>query len=596
MLSKLRYQSLLLFGSLVGVLAALWIALSTILVQQSDSATVLNIAGRQRMLTQKIGRLLLQRNLDAKAKDELASATALFASSLDALRRGGALPSKTGSPTVIPPATAPEAVAALEEAGNLWNQVQTLVREIDGHPAGAPDRLEAELAAVARLNNLLKASHRAVLAFEAQSKARVAQQNGLILGGLLGLLVMCLFGYWQTQRRVVRPIEQLTERSRVLAEGDLEVDFAHDSRDEIGRLSRALGGIRNYVQGIAGTLEEVAQGDLTRAPEVRGDKDVATHSVQMMLSSVGQAVHDSRANASSVAAGSSEMRQAASSVADNATRAAAALEEINASMSTLEQQTRTNAGHAANAMNLANAASETAQEGDQRMQSMIASMGEIKAAAGNISKIIKTIDDIAFQTNLLALNAAVEAGRAGVHGKGFAVVAEEVRNLAERSAKAASETTELIESAIERVNRGSSIAQETAESLDEITDTVKDVSELVRGIVDASHAQAEGIGEVNSSLTHLDDMTQNNSASAEQLAATAHQLAHQADELKNSLAWFQVASAAAPRPPAMAHDWSGLEAAPPAPPPPSDVPENGHALPVSVGPHISLDDEDMGRY
>jgi methyl-accepting chemotaxis protein len=175
------------------------------------------------------------------------------------------------------------------------------------------------------------------------------------------------------------------------------------------------------------------------------------------------------------------------------------------------------------------------------MHSMTQAMAEINAAGQNISKIIKTIEEIAFQTNLLGVNAAVEAARAGQHGKGFAVVAEEVRNLAARSAKAAQETAELIEGTVEKTQNGTRIAKETADALGNIVEGVGKVSDLVGEIAAAANEQAEGVAQVNVGLSQIDQVTQQNTASAEQSAAAAEQLSSQAEQLRQMLGRFRLA-------------------------------------------------------
>lgn len=237
-----------------------------------------------------------------------------------------------------------------------------------------------------------------------------------------------------------------------------------------------------------------------------------------------------------VASGAGQVSDAGQSLSQGATEQAASLEEITSSLTEVGSQSKTNAENAALAKGLADEAHSAADQGIQRMEEMMAAMGEIQNSSKEVVKIVKAIDDIAFQTNLLALNAAVEAARAGRHGKGFAVVAEEVRNLAGRSAKAAKETADGINTSIEKVDRGTGVAGQTVEALIKISEQVAKVNDLIGEISAASKEQAQSLSQVEAALQQIDGVTQQNSANAEQTASAAEELSSQAAALKQLLA------------------------------------------------------------
>jgi methyl-accepting chemotaxis protein len=247
-----------------------------------------------------------------------------------------------------------------------------------------------------------------------------------------------------------------------------------------------------------------------------------------------------------IVAASCQVSASSLALAEGASEQAASLEETSASLEEISSMTRKNAANAQTAKELANAARVAADSGASDMQKMSLAMHEIKSSSDDISKIIKTIDEIAFQTNILALNAAVEAARAGEAGMGFAVVADEVRNLAQRSAQAARETAAKIETAIAKTSQGVQMSRKVSESLVEIVTHVRQADELVAQIASASKEQSEGIGQVNSAVTQLEKVVQSNAATAEESASAAEQLNAQAQSLQGILDKLQLLTGTAP--------------------------------------------------
>jgi methyl-accepting chemotaxis protein len=217
---------------------------------------------------------------------------------------------------------------------------------------------------------------------------------------------------------------------------------------------------------------------------------------------------------------------------------ASSLQEINSAICEVASRTQENAERAKESNRLTGEARDSAQQGTAKMSELLSAMERINEASSSIANIIKVIDGIAFQTNLLALNAAVEAARAGRHGKGFAVVAEEVRTLAGRSAKAAKETEQLIESAIDAVGKGRDITDSAAKQLDDITGRIQNAATLVGEISDASAEQAQTISQIGNGLTQIESITQDNARSAQTTAGASSELLSQVEVLNQILARF----------------------------------------------------------
>lgn len=236
--------------------------------------------------------------------------------------------------------------------------------------------------------------------------------------------------------------------------------------------------------------------------------------------------------ADEVASAANEVSSASQSLAQGSSEQAASIEETSASLEEMSAMTHQNANNAQEANGLMEKTRTVVQEANEAMRALIDSMQEISQASDETSKIIKTIDEIAFQTNLLALNAAVEAARAGEAGAGFAVVADEVRNLAMRAAQAAKSTAELIEGTVKKVKTGSDIVSRTNTAFIEVATSTSRASELVGEIAAASREQAQGIGQVNSAVSEMDKVTQQTAATAEESASASEELTAQAEHMK----------------------------------------------------------------
>ncbi|MHC4885287.1 MAG: methyl-accepting chemotaxis protein [Planctomycetota bacterium] len=369
------------------------------------------------------------------------------------------------------------------------------------------------------------------------AQTTVYQHVGLAL--VLGLLLVAVLTV-RFVRRLTLALEDTVAVADCVAEGDLNRHMQARGNDEVEALGAALNRMIEGLQAKTDLATAIAEGDLTRDASCHSEADVLGTALQEMSSSLNLILADINKTAVEVNSESAMISETSQSLSQGATQSAASLQEISASMAEVGGQTQRNAENATQASGLATQARGEAKTGGERMAALVDAIGEIQESSNEITKIIKTIDDIAFQTNLLALNAAVEAARAGRHGKGFAVVAEEVRSLAGRSAKAAEETAGLIEASSARVDNGVAIAQQTTAALSGIEESIAKAADLVGEIAAASGEQAAGIGQVSQGLSQIDDVTQANTARAEEMAAAAVELTNQAKTLHHLLSRFKL--------------------------------------------------------
>ncbi len=342
------------------------------------------------------------------------------------------------------------------------------------------------------------------------------------------------------------PIEEANAILKQLSEGNFNVavnkNLNGSFADMMHSFDKMVESVGSYINEITDILGNLASGDLTRtiSRQYVGQFDLIKDSINHIAKTLKGTISEIKTSADSVLMGAGQISETSMDLANGASTQSCSVQELNALITTVNQQTLQTVSKAKLANDFSHESIKSAKVGNDDILRMLHSMDEVKEASKNISKIIKVIDDIAFQTNLLALNAAVEAARAGEHGKGFAVVAQEVRSLAARSQNAARDTSLLIEDTISKINGGTETAKITADALQKIISGINTVADIINQIYVATDGQTEGISKITYGINKISEVVQNNVSTSEEAAAAAEELNSQSEVLAQMVARFRL--------------------------------------------------------
>lgn len=347
-------------------------------------------------------------------------------------------------------------------------------------------------------------------------------------------------------RKITRPIVLATQRIERLEQGDLQSEVEQvKGKDEGARLMIAIQNtirrIQAYIGDISDILRSVASKDLTVTSEVEyaGDFMPIQTALEQIVQSLNATLEQISKSSAQVRSGAEQVALGGQNLAENSSEQASAAERVENSLELVSKQIRETAQHSVSMQNMTQTALQETQSGREKMQQMLTAMQNIDDFSKKIQSIIHYIDDISAQTNILALNAAVEAARAGEAGKGFSVVADEVRQLASKSAEAAKNTAELIDSTLVSVEAGKQTAEGAAQAFHKIVEQASSVGALVDEVAKSLNSQAQSVSELSQSVRQISDATQSNSATAEQSAATSEELLGQMQMLDDMVSEFK---------------------------------------------------------
>ncbi len=482
---RLLISVLILFLISVLMFGATWYSTTA----QKKDGLVINLAGRQRMLSQKMAKeaffyaqLTEKGQNTSKAEGQIRATMAVFDKTLAALTSSGAAPvtlNPEGASAQLPAASS-EIAGQLRTVKGHWDEYRRTLQSVIDTKMVPPGLVPQSM-------TVLKTMNKGVGMLQAESELKV---RNLLVSQVIGVGIMAfivILVVISIQRRIIGPLHSFMGLTEAISHGDLTRDVTIKSNDEIGMLAKNLDFMSAKLKEVVGTVIEASE---------------------------------------NVSNGSRELSSASNMLAQGSIEQAASLEQVSSSMEQMTSNINNSANNAQETERIAASAATNAQEGGQAVAQTVNAMK-------HIAEKTSIIEDIARQTNLLALNAAIEAARAGEAGKGFAVVAAEVRKLAERSGNAAAEISELSSSSVQ-------VADKAGQMLEALVPDIRRTSELIQEIAAGSNEQNQGANEITKAVHQLDGVVQQTASSSEELASTAEALAGQADELRDAILFFKL--------------------------------------------------------